>query len=174
MARPEPRLIEALRATARRLEAGASYRWTHMGMCNCGHLAQTVTGRSKDALHRMAMEKAGDWTQQVIDYCPTSGFPMDHVITSLMELGLSRRDLRHLEWLSDPEVLRRLPGDAEQAGGRYLDKRRRPHVVRYMRLWADALEERWLDEQAVPARLPGRAPSDHSTGVATDFAATLR
>ena len=43
MARPSRRLIDALRATARRLEDGARYEWGHMGRCNCGHLAQTLT-----------------------------------------------------------------------------------------------------------------------------------
>ncbi len=41
--RANPDLIEALRRTAARLATGAEYRWTHMGSCNCGHLAQTVT-----------------------------------------------------------------------------------------------------------------------------------
>lgn len=158
MARPEPRLIEALRATAGRLESGASYRWTHMGMCNCGHLAQTVTGHRKEELHRMALEKAGDWSQQVVDYCPTSGFPMDHVITSLLDLGLTQSDLRHLEWLSDPAILRRVPADRRAGQGRYLDRRRRSDVVLYLRTWADQLEGEWMENQAVPAKFP-EAPS---------------
>lgn len=154
MARPEPRLIEALRSTAQRLESGASYRWTHMGMCNCGHLAQTVTGRRKEELHRMAQEKAGDWSQQVVDYCPTSGFPMDHVITSLLDLGLSQSDLRHLEWLSDRAILRQIPARHRSGSGHYLDRRRRSDVVLYMRTWADQLENQWLMSQSVPAKLP--------------------
>lgn len=158
MARPEPRLIEALRSTAQRLESGASYRWTHMGMCNCGHLAQTVTGRRKEDLHRMAQEKAGDWSQQVVDYCPTSGFPMDHVITSLLDLGLTASDLRHLEWLSDSDILRQIPADPRSGPGHYLDRRRRSDVVLYMRTWADQLEDRWMANQPVPANLPS-APS---------------
>ncbi|MEM1204630.1 MAG: hypothetical protein AAGN66_15485 [Acidobacteriota bacterium] len=148
-ATPNPRLVEALRSTARRLEAGASYRWTHMGSCNCGHLAQTVTQMSAEELHRAALEKAGDWTQQAIDHCPTSGFPMDHVIDALLDLGLDRGDLRNLELLSDTEVLRRLP-----AGDRHLDKRSRPDLIRYLRSWADLLEDRWLSRQGVPGSLP--------------------
>ncbi|MEM8964472.1 MAG: hypothetical protein AAGD38_23500, partial [Acidobacteriota bacterium] len=107
MARPHPDLIEALRSTARRLENGAEYRWTHMGSCNCGHLAQTVTKLSRAEIHRMALEKAGDWQRQVIDHCPTSGYPMDHVIAALLDLGLNREDLARLERLSSTEVLRR-------------------------------------------------------------------
>lgn len=156
MTQPQPRLIEALRATARRLSSGVAYRWTHMGMCNCGHLAQTVTGLSKEELHRMALEKAGDWSEQVIDFCPTSGYPMDHLITTLLDLGLTRGDLQHLEGLSGPEILRRLP-----PGERHLDKRCRGDAVRYLRLWADLLEERWMAGQEVPAMLPREVDSEH-------------
>ncbi|MEM7587029.1 MAG: hypothetical protein AAF560_26800 [Acidobacteriota bacterium] len=146
MSRIDPRLIEALRSTAKRMSSGTSYRWTHMGMCNCGQLAQTVTRHSKEELHRMALQQAGDWGQQAMEYCPDSGLPMDHVIGTMLELGLTREDLRNLEKLSDSRVLGRLP-----LGERYLDKRSRQDTVTYMRLWADLLEARWLEQQDVPA-----------------------
>ena len=107
--RAHPDLIEALRRTASRLEAGADYRWTHMGSCNCGHLAQTVTCLPREEIHRLALEKAGDWGEQARQYCPTSGYPIDHVLTTLFDLGLARDDVWHLEPLSDPDVLRRRP-----------------------------------------------------------------
>ena len=139
MSRPGPDLIAALRATARRLEAGARYRWTHMGSCNCGHLAQTLTRLPREAIHRLALERAGDWGEQAREYCPSSGYPMDHMLAVMLDAGLSRDDIWHLERLSDPEVLRRLP-----AGERHLDQRRREDVVIYLRIWADLLEDRWL------------------------------
>lgn len=143
MAIANPRLILALRATAGRLEVlGTPYRWTHMGMCNCGQLAQTVTRLSKEEIHRMALQKAGDWGRQAVDHCPTSGYPMDHVISQLMELGLSEVDIDRLERLADREVLRRLPPTT-----RHLDKRSRDHAVLYMRAWADLLEQEWLRGQ---------------------------
>ena len=44
MAYATPVLIEALRATALKLDSETTvYRWTHMGACNCGHLAQHLT-----------------------------------------------------------------------------------------------------------------------------------
>ncbi|MEM8995904.1 MAG: hypothetical protein AAGF23_14045 [Acidobacteriota bacterium] len=153
MARPEPRLIEALRLTARRLERGADYRWTHMGQCNCGHLAQTVTRKSSAELHRLALEKPGDWTQQALDYCPTSGYTMDHVLQSLLDLGLDHGDLGRLEKLSDAKVLARV-----EKSRRPLDKRSRPDLVLYLRTWADQLEGQWLEGQAVPSYLPASAP----------------
>ena len=152
MSQANPRLIEALRHTARRLAAGADYRWSHMGSCNCGHLAQTVTRLSRDEIHRRALQKAGDWAQQANEYCPSSGYPMDHIITSLLDLGLDRRDLRQLELLADGAVLRRLP-----TGRRHLDKRCRADLIAYLRAWADLLEERWLQRQCVPEQLPAPA-----------------
>lgn len=143
MAIPSRTLIDALRATADRLAGGARYTWTHMGACNCGHLAQTVTELSAEEIHAIALEKVGDWHQQVIDHCPASGLPMDHLIDALLELGLSRADLAHLERLSSPEVLRALPPESRE-----LSFRRRSHVVRYMRAFADLLEARLLEELA--------------------------
>ncbi|MEM6456285.1 MAG: hypothetical protein AAF772_14415 [Acidobacteriota bacterium] len=162
MARPHPDLIAALRHTARRLDDGATrYRWTHMGACNCGHLAQTVTRLSAAEIHARALEKAGDWHQQVRDYCPTSGYPMDHVVGALLELGLTRDDLGHLERLSDARILRRLPDDVR----RTIDPRSRDHAARYLRAWADQLEARWLDDQTLPDALPTAVPSSTPVGV---------
>lgn len=136
MAKPNRQLVDALRTTAARLRAGSTYRWTHMGACNCGHLAQTITGRSPAEIHRLAVEKAGDWGEHAVDHCPASGYPIDHVIDRMLEAGLELADVEHLERLSDPAVLRRLP-----VGERTLSHRDRADVIRYMEAWAGLLEE---------------------------------
>ena len=137
MARANRELIIVLRATASKLEAGAPYRWTHMGACNCGHLAQTITHLSADDIRRYAYERAGEWAEQGLEFCPTSRYPMDTVLSSLFEIGLSSDDLRHLERLTHPEVVRRLPVELRKQ----LSYRERDHVVLYMRTFADLLEE---------------------------------
>lgn len=137
MATATPLLIDALRITAARLESGAAYRWTHMGACNCGQLAQTLTSVPRDELHRRALVRAGDWGQQSVDYCPTSGLPIDDVITTMLETGLALGDIADLERLSAPDVLARM----EPEERRTLDRRDRTHVVRYLRVWADLLED---------------------------------
>lgn len=136
MARPSPELIDALLATADRLERGHLYRWTHMGHCNCGHLAQTLTSLSPEEIHRSALEKAGDWTEQARAYCPTSGYLIDHVLSTMMEVGLDTSDIEALEKLSDHRVLARLPPEQ-----RRLFCGRREHVVLYLRAWAQGLAE---------------------------------
>lgn len=141
MARANRELIVALRATAKRLEAGAPYRWTHMGACNCGHLAQTVTRLTAQDIRRYALERRGEWAEQGLEYCPTSGYPMDAILSALFGLGLSSDDLGHLERLSHPAVLRRLPVELR----RELSYRERDHVVLYMRAFADLLQEQIPD-----------------------------
>jgi hypothetical protein len=137
MARANKTLIAALRTTAARLQLGAHYRWTHLGACNCGHLAQTVTHLDADAIRRYAMERAGEWADQVLEFCPTSGYPIDEILRALFELGLTRDDVAQLEKLSSPDVLRRLPVEQRVQ----LSFRERDHVIVYMRAFADLLEE---------------------------------
>lgn len=141
-------LIEALIATAARLESGASYQWGHLGACNCGHLAQTITRLSPAQIHAAALRRAGDWADQAVEYCPDSGFPIDHILDKMMELGLNRDDIRHLERLSDRRVLARM-------GDRRLTLRRnsREDVVAYMRAWASLLSER---AGLAPVELPSQ------------------
>ena len=145
MARANTALISALRATAARLKLGAPYRWTHLGACNCGHLAQTVTQLDAEAIRRYAMERAGEWADQVLEFCPTSGYPMDEILRALFALGLTRDDLAQLEKLSSPEVLRRFSVEERVQ----LSYRDRDHVVAYMRAFADLLEEQLAAESAV-------------------------
>ena len=136
MARPTRTLIDALVAAADRLESGADYSWTHMGSCNCGHLVQSLTNRSKSEIHRLALQKAGDWGQQAVEHCPVSGYPIDHIITTMVEAGMTHQDIHQLERLSSPAVLRALPD-----GRRRLDHRDRNDAVLYMRTWAALLQQ---------------------------------
>jgi hypothetical protein len=135
MARPTLELVTTLRATAAHLEAGAAYKWSHFGQCNCGHLAQTVTRLSPQELQAAAFAtREGDWGEQARDYCPSSGYPLDYVLSRLFAIGMEPEDVQHLERLSDSKVLK-------HAGVQALSHTRRDHVVLYMRAWADLLEQ---------------------------------
>jgi hypothetical protein len=139
MAKATAELIAALRRTAAKLDKGVGYQWGHMGSCNCGHLAQELSGLSKAEIHAYAMRKYGDWTEQVQDYCPSSKMPMDLLISTMLEAGLSTDDLKNLERLSDQSVLENLKG-----GKRYLNKNSRADVVEYLKTWASMLENEYL------------------------------
>jgi hypothetical protein len=135
MAKVTVDLILAIRRTAQKLEQSNAYQWGHMGSCNCGFLAQEVTQLTKAEIHRSAMQSHGDWSEQLNDYCPTSGLPLDNIITKLINFGFDREDLKHLERLSDPLVLGVLPREIK------INFNVKSDVVLYLKLWAGLLEE---------------------------------
>ncbi|MCG8311029.1 MAG: hypothetical protein MI975_26820 [Cytophagales bacterium] len=135
MAKPSIDLIRALRNTAGKLERSSDYQWGHMGSCNCGFLAREVTKLNKHEIHERAMHRHGDWNEQLNDYCPTSGWPMDDLISELLKAGLSIDDLKHLERLSDPTILGHVP-----SGKKYLRHNHKADVVEYLAAWAGMLE----------------------------------
>lgn len=169
-------LIQALRQTARHLQlADVSYRWSHFGQCNCGHLAQTLTQLTPETLQRAAERQRGDWSEQATtwertaaladygdrpaldegawepegtDHCTTTDVPMDLVFRRLTAVGLTAEDMVHLERLSDPRVRKRL--GTNTVDFHYAD---RTNLVRYLNAWADVLE---LDLPRSEA--PGLAP----------------
>jgi len=131
--------------TATRLSTDVAYQWGHMGMCNCGHLARSITGLTGREIHEWALEREGDWEQHARDYCPTSGLLIDHVIAAMFEIGMTRDDIRHLEKLSDPDVVLKV--------GRYLQRNQRQDVILYMRAWADLLESVIPSPHVAPSAL---------------------
>ena len=138
MAKPSVELIAALRETADRLQGGVRHQWGHMGNCNCGHLAQTLTHLAPREIHARAMESVGDWRDQVTEYCPTSRLPFDTIVDSMIRAGLTTSDIADLERLCGDEIIAeideaRLP----------LDHRDRDDAILYLQTWADLLERRW-------------------------------
>ena len=144
MAKANPELIAALEKTASKLANGANYQWGHMGACNCGNLAQELTHFSKAEIHQYAMQRYGDWNEQIVEYCPDSKLPMDLMISKMLNFGLSLDDLGHLEKLSDPEVLSQLPKEKRDQ----LNKNSREDVILYMRTWANLLRKNWIAQNS--------------------------
>jgi len=138
MAIPSLPLIAAIRSTAKNLAESSTYQWGHMGQCNCGFLAQAITFKSDADIHAAAMNKAGDWSEQLRDYCPNSGLPIDTIIDQLTQYGLSTQDLINLERLEDSNVRMRLVNKDE------LNHNNKADVSRYMNAWADLLEDEFL------------------------------
>ncbi len=149
MAIANPKLIQALRHTIYKLENGADYQWGHMGKCNCGHLARELTSYSAAEIHAYALKiKRGAWADQEADFCPTSQLPMDILISSLLNAGLEREDLRHIEELSEPKVLATMP-----LGQKYFRRNIREDVIQYFKIWVEILEEEWASTICLPADL---------------------
>lgn len=145
MAIPSLQLIAAIRNTAKRLNKSQSYQWGHMGQCNCGYLTQEITQLSDAEIHKVAMNKSGDWADQIRDYCPSSGLPMDTIIEKLTDYGLSTQDLINLERLNDSKIRKRIPN------GEQLNHNSKNDVIAYFNAWADLLEEEFLQNASTQA-----------------------
>ena len=137
------KIISALRKTAAELENGNRYEWGHMGSCNCGNLAQTITNFSRAEIQKYALEKRGDWTNQLLDYCPTSGYPMDLIIERMLDFGFSQLDLRNLEWLSDDKILAKI-------NVTFLNRNLKSDTILYFKTWANLLEDQIIDKIELP------------------------
>lgn len=144
MAKASITVINALRATIANLEKGASYQWGHMGSCNCGNLAQVITNKDKAEIHKSAMRRHGDWNEQLFDYCPTSGLPIDHIIDEMIAFGFTKQDLGHLEKLSDPKILQNLPLER-----RNLKHNMKADVILYLKTWAHYLENQLIEKISI-------------------------
>lgn len=142
MAKSNPRLIEAIERTILKLSNGAAYQWGHMGACNCGNLAQELTHFSKSEIHQYAMQKHGDWNEQILDYCPTSGLPIDLMISTMLNFGLTLDDLANLEKLADKTILNRIPIEKRDK----INKNSREDVILYLQTWSKILRENWIEE----------------------------
>jgi hypothetical protein len=137
-------LARALRTTAARLRTSSPYQWGHFGACNCGHLAQTLTRRAPEEIHRAALERSStwalppvdDWGDAAYEYCPASGLPIDGIIDEMLAAGLRLEEIRHLETLTDKRILRRLPD-----GQRHLRRNSRADLILYLDTWAAIVEE---------------------------------
>ena len=162
MARPTKEFLRALEESIEAMEAeGASYQWGHMGQCNCGHLVHALTKIPQAEIHAAALKRAGDWGQQAIDYCPTSGYPLDHIITTMLEAGMDIDDINNLERLDDKRVLDRLPRER-----RYLSQNNKEDAVLYMRTWLTMLREEAAKMVELPTASPERQDPHDSRQVA--------
>ena len=146
MAKASWEVVQVLRKAAIKIASSPHYQWGHMGACNCGFLAQEITHLTKAEIHRRALLGHGDWSEQLNDYCPVNGLPFDDVISELIEFGFDSADLRHLEKLSDPKILNRLP-----VAERHLIHNQKCDVVKYLTVWANFLEEQLLQDIILPS-----------------------
>ena len=137
-------MARVIRNAAKNLQASVAYQWGHMGSCNCGFITQEVTSLTKEEIHRRAMLRHGDWSEQLNDFCPSSGQPMDDMIAELIIFGFDTPDLKHLERLSDPQILNKIP---EQT----LRFNVKDDVVKYLLCWAGIIESQLLKDVVLPS-----------------------
>jgi hypothetical protein len=181
MARPNVALIQALRTTARRLESAAvTYQWSSFAHCNCGHLAQTVTGLTAREIQDGAMQREGDWGEQAVAHrAPGWNVPRPHPqpdydTRPALDEGAWEPDnvgacsatgtpldtiLDRLYELgltpNDVRCLERLGDPAVRrrlgTNTEYLAHHERDNVVKYLHAWADLLEDQLGEGMALLA-----------------------
>jgi len=130
-------LVKILKNTITLLEETESYQWGHMGSCNCGHLAQAITGKSNAQIHNMAMLTDGDWSDKAEKYCKDSGLPIDNIIKEMLSVGFELDDIHHIEYLSHPKITKRLKDTPFKHRRNSLED-----VILYFNAWIDELENR--------------------------------
>lgn len=126
-----------LRDTIAKLETTSDYQWGHMGSCNCGHLAQVISKLSKSEIHQRAMQRYGDWNEQLNDYCESSGYPIDEIISQLTSNGFAIEDLKNLERLSDPQILTRIDKTRRDT----MRRNSLEDVILYLTTWVELIED---------------------------------
>jgi hypothetical protein len=78
-------------------------------------------------------------------FCGQTQMPIDLIIFELLTFGFTTDDLKHLEKLSDPEVLGGL-GDKKYG----LSHNRKDDVVVYLVEWAKMLENQMIENIKLP------------------------
>lgn len=137
------KLITALRTAANAIQSGQfPYNWNNLVSCNCGVVVCAITGKAP--VHLLSSEDLRvatpknrdtslDWSEFAGMVCPITGAPTHHIFKQLYEVGMLPSDIRHLEYLSDAKILKRV--------GRALNYKKGTDVVDYLRAWADMLVE---------------------------------
>jgi len=109
-------LSDKLRIVADKLETGAiEFDWSNAGQCCCGVVAQMLLGKTQmeiskavSDMDKMAKCEKGKkyWKSYVSKLCPMTGRPNVEILGELYDAGLTGDDIAHLEYLSDPKVLK--------------------------------------------------------------------
>ena len=109
-----PKLKNAIDETINRLKSDDTpYSWGHFGKYNCGSLAQTISNSSAREFTnpQVFLVETGVRAQE---YCPVSRYLIDDIIRQLLVIGLEQEDIVHLENLSDPKILKLIPGSPSE------------------------------------------------------------
>lgn len=92
--------LEALKHAVGELKNGKDYDWLESHQCNCGIVAQSVTGM-KNTPHKLAVRGIGSWGLSI---CGASGMPYYKVFQWLFDAGFTKKDIMNLEGLCDEKI----------------------------------------------------------------------
>ena len=132
------KLSQYLSRTINLLENTSRYEWGNSGACNCGHLAQAMTGKTRAEIHEESLKKSGeDWSEKARVYCENSGYEIDDIIKTMIHKGLQIDDIHHIEYLSHPAILNKVEGP--------LSHNNKDDVITYFHAWIKLLSDQEFD-----------------------------
>lgn len=106
-------LAAHLRTVGNNINSGAlSYAWVECHSCNCGLLARSILGLSKEGINQLLAPLPlkclrGGWTELANSYCPVTGMTENAIFKALLGAGLQFADFNQLETLSNSEIAER-------------------------------------------------------------------
>lgn len=156
------KLITALRTAAKALDDGLfPYNWNRHAQCNCGVLFCALTNSSPESLDNRVPKTydGSSWSKLTGLHCPIAGVPTNELFKEILSHGLLPGDIRDLEFLRNREVRERA-GLKPIGGIRGLWRKWRGqyrysydeagNVAKYMRAWADIIEENDREDHVAP------------------------
>lgn len=171
-------LIKKLKIVINGLETdNIHYDWDHQGSCNCGVVAQVMLEIPAANLEKRFSnlctkgdlasffgdplgKTATTWKNLASMYCPITGIPTKELFKELYEAGMTRDDFNHLEYLSNPFILKRAEVDTTKplfgeglfsfiriSDGKYYT--RKENLIKYLKAWVSILEEELVPEESL-------------------------
>lgn len=137
--------LEALKHAIQELKAGKFYKWTEMSACNCGIVAQSVTGYDSQTLHKKIHDGTmiDLWGESAVA-CGVSGLPINEVLQALFDAGFTKAEIQSLEQCSDGRVLAEAGIDLRkpcyQDGKRTSHKAHKKTLIKYLEAWVRLIE----------------------------------
>lgn len=136
------------------------YDWHNQESCNCGVVAQAILGKDSDeieqsflkiteALEKKAKRLKGDeddeedgkidstWKNAVKHLCSITGKSNIEILNNLIESGLEKDDIVHLEYLENEAILEKSEINTEDENY-FKDKE---NLILYLSAWVKILEE---------------------------------
>lgn len=139
------KVIAALRAAANTISTTGVFEWSQHDKCNCGWVARHLLGLSDVDIMAKLTEV---WEKVLVDgpytvtaerneklYCSVSNMPVDNLFRLLHEEGLTKQEIKDLEYLANTEVQKRAGFDAANgiASSCPINHRYAFHSIRYMK-----------------------------------------
>jgi len=146
------KLIDALRVAAAAVKYNKThYNWSSTSSCNCGLVIQALTGKNVNEVDQMSSslraqakridDDATTWEEMSHVLCDVTGKPFSEILIGLEKLGMTTRDISHLEYMTNEAILAKA---GISSAYRFFHRRyyKNPQkLALYLEAWADILTE---------------------------------